>query len=143
MKILKWGIVGVLIAEIICFFTNDTKLRQEIRKSQGRKKAQKLWQEISVLNKEFTDTIQHIDYEKKWTDIKEVAREKEKDLQKHIKKLQSYAGTLWEKKMNDIINDIKTTSKKFIAQLQTTHSSAKVATGPKPVKKPGKPKAKK
>ena len=125
MKILKWGIVGALIAQVIYLFTKDAKLKKEIEKSQWWKKAQVLGKEIVDLNKDLIDKAKHTDYEKKWNTIKDLAHSKEKDLQKHIKKLESYADSLWEKKVNDIIKEIQKSSEWFVKKIEEEAVSVK------------------
>jgi hypothetical protein len=46
-------------------------------------------------------------------------------LQKQIKKLQSYANTLWEKKLKEIIDDIQSSSDAFIKKIEPTVLAAK------------------
>jgi hypothetical protein len=46
-------------------------------------------------------------------------------LQKQIKKLQSYADTLWEKKLKEIVDDIQSSSDAFIKKIEPTVLAAK------------------
>jgi len=55
MKLLKYGVVGVLLAEVVYLFTRDQKLQKEIEKTKWWNKIERISNEIIELNKELID----------------------------------------------------------------------------------------
>lgn len=100
MKRLKYGILGVLIAEIIYLFTKDENLKQEIDKTKWRKKAQVLWRELVDLNKDLRNKVSSGEYKDKLVEAKD-------HLSTKFQELENYSHTLGDKKLKDILGDIQ------------------------------------
>lgn len=118
MKLLKYGIVGVILAEFIYLFTRDEKLKKEINKTKWRKKVETLANEIVDLNKELINKVKHVDYTKYVAQTKHILEQKEKQRESEMKKLQAYADNLWDKKVNDVVKDVQNASKSILSQFQ-------------------------
>jgi len=118
MQILKFGILGALLAQWLYLINGDKDLKKKINSSSWRKQWKQFSSKVMDESNEIVDKVQHVDYEWQRKHIKEVTQQKEKDLQKHIKKLHWYADSLWEKKLKEIVNDIQSSSEEFIKKIQ-------------------------
>jgi len=111
-----------LIAQLQYLLTGDKNLKKQINQSAGWKQRQSIVKHIAGtshdVSEKVKETVQEIDYEGQRKHIKDLAHEKEKDLQKQIKKLQSYADSLWEKKLKEIVDDIQNSSEAFVDKIQ-------------------------
>jgi DNA-directed RNA polymerase subunit F len=122
MDILKWW-PGALLMKGIATITGDQSMHKKIDASSWWKQRQSISKQVMQKEKELVQKVKDIDYETKRHQIKELAYEKEKDLQKHIKKLQSYADSLGEKKIKEIVDDIKMNSNAFVKKLDPSIKS--------------------
>jgi|GEM_PF-2172559 len=81
-----------LIDQCKYLLTGDKDLKKKINQSAGWKKRQSIFAKIAGtshdVSEKVKETVQDIDYEGQWKHIKDIAHEKEKDLQKQVKKLQ-------------------------------------------------------
>ena len=128
MQILKFWIIGALLAQWLYLINGDKDLKKKINSSSWRKQWKQFSGKVMDESNEIVDKVQHIDYEWQRKHIKDITQEKEKDLQKHIKKLHWYADSLWEKKLKEIVNDIQSSSEEFIKKIQPAAKKA-VPTG--------------
>jgi hypothetical protein len=93
MDILKWW-PGALLMKGVAAITGDASLDKKVQSSAGWKQRKSLSNHIVQSEKKLVKQVQDINYEAQRHHIREIAYDKEKDLQKQIKKLQSYANTL-------------------------------------------------
>lgn len=107
MNILKYGMPWVLIGELIYMITRDKELKKKIEKTKEWKKIQSIGKEVVALNNDLVEKVKAIKYDKQVDALKKQVAAKEKDLQNHIKKLETYKDTIGERKVNDIIQDMK------------------------------------
>ena len=107
MNILKYGMPWVLIGELIYMITRDQELKKKIEKTKEWKKIQSIGKEVVSLNNDLVEKVNAVKYDKQIDALKKQVTAKEKDLQNHIKKLETYKDTIGEKKVNDIISDMK------------------------------------
>lgn len=106
-KLLKYGVFGIIVAEIVYWLTRNPKLWKEIRKAKAWKKLQHIQQDIGSRKNNMIHKLHEIDYKNERNEVKQNISSKEKDLQTHIKKLQGYVDTLGDKKVNQIIADVQ------------------------------------
>jgi len=107
MNILNYGMPWVLIGELIYMITRDKELKKKIEKTKEWKKIQSIGKEVVALNNDLVEKVKTVKYDKQVDALKKQVSAKEKDLQNHIKKLETYKDTIGEKKVNDIIKDMK------------------------------------
>jgi hypothetical protein len=116
------NLLQALIAQVQYLITGDAELKKQINKSDGWKQRQSITKQIAGtshnISEKVKDTVHDIDYEGQRKHIKDLAHEKEKDLQKQVKKLQSYADSLGEKKLKEIVDDIQSSSEAFVDKIQ-------------------------
>ena len=158
MKLLKYGVVGVLLAEVVYLFTRDQKLQKEIEKTKWWNKIEKISNEIIELNKELIDKVSHYDYKAKLEQAQKIVAKKEKELETEVNKIQKYTNTLGDKKVNDIVKDAakkvikkapkkvaKKVAKKVVKKVAPKKAAKKVAkkAAPKKAAKKAAPKKKK
>lgn len=120
MKLLKYGVVGVLLAEVVYLFTRDQKLQKEIEKTKWWNKIEKISNEIIELNKGLIDKVSHYDYKAKLEQAQKIVAQKEKALETEVNKIQKYTNTLGDKKVNDIVKDAKNASTNLLTLFQNT-----------------------
>lgn len=120
MKLLKYGVVGVLLAEVVYLLTGDQKLQKEIEKTKWWHKIEKISNEIIELNKELIDKVSHYDYKAKLEQAQKIVAKKEKELEIEVNKIQKYTNTLGDKKINDIVKDAKNASTNLLTLFQNT-----------------------
>lgn len=107
MNILNYGMPWVLIGELIYMITRDKELKKKIEKTKEWKKIQSIGKEVVSLNNDLVEKVKAVKYDKQIDALKKQVIAKEKDLQNHIKKLETYKDTIGERKVNDIISDMK------------------------------------
>jgi len=122
------NIFQALIAQCQYLITWDKKIKKQINQSAGWKQRKSIVKQIAGtshdMSEKVKETVQDVDYEGQRKHIKDLAHEKEKDLQKQVKKLQSYADSLWEKKLKEIVDDIQSSSEVFVDKLQNKAMAA-------------------
>ncbi len=69
MKFLKYGILWLLIGELVVLFTRDDKLRKKLEKTNWRKKCKLVGQELVQLNKDVIAKVTDIDYSEEFEDV--------------------------------------------------------------------------
>ena len=143
MKLLKYGVVGVLLAEVVYLFTRDEKLHKEIQKTKGWNKVERISNEIIEINKELVDKVSHYDYKSKLAQAQKIVEQKEKELQIEVNKIQKYTNSLGDKKINDIVKDAKNASANLLTLFQNTimATTKKKAVKKAPAKKAAPKKA--
>lgn len=118
------NLLQALIAQFQYLITGDKNLKKQINQSAGWKQRQSITKQIAGTSHDVSErvkeTVHDIDYEGQRKHIKDLAHEKEKDLQKQVKKLQSYADSLGEKKLKEIVDDIQNSSEAFVEKIQDT-----------------------
>lgn len=119
------NLLQALIAQFQYLLTGDKNLKKQINQSAGWKQRNSITKQIagtshdvSAKVKETVQDVQDVDYEGQRKHIKDLAHEKEKDLQKQVKKLQWYADSLGEKKLKEIVDDIQNSSEAFVDKIQ-------------------------
>lgn len=116
------NLLQALIAQFQYLITGDKNLKKKIDQSAGWKQRQSITKQVAWtshdVSEKVKETVQDIDYEGQRKHIKDLAHEKEKDLQKQVKKLQSYADSLGEKKLKEIVDDIQSSSEAFVDKIQ-------------------------
>lgn len=122
------NLLQALIAQVQYLITGDKNLKKQINQSAGWKQRQSITKQVvgtsHDVSEKVKETVQDIDYEGQWKHIKDLAHEKEKDLQKQVKKLQSYADSLGEKKLKEIVDDIQSSSEAFVEKIQDKAAAA-------------------
>lgn len=122
------NLLQALIAQFQYLITGDKNLKKKINQSAGWKQRQSITKQIvgtsHDVGEKVKETVQDIDYEGQWKHIKDIAHEKEKDLQKQVKKLQWYADSLGEKKLKEIVDDIQNSSEAFVDKIQDKAAAA-------------------
>ncbi len=142
------NLLQALLAQFQYLITGDKNLKKKINQSAGWKQRQSLAKQIAGtshdVSEKVKETVQDVDYEGQRKHIKDLAHEKEKDLQKQVKKLQWYADTLGEKKLKEIVDDIQSNSEAFVDKIQdkaVAVAKSAQASVKKAVKKTSKKKA--
>lgn len=122
------NLLQALIAQFQYLITGDKNLKKKINQSAGWKQRQAIAKQVAGashdVSEKVKETVQDIDYEGQRKHIKDLAHEKEKDLQKQVKKLQSYADSLGEKKLKEIVDDIQNSSEAFVDKIQDKATAA-------------------
>lgn len=122
------NLLQALIAQVQYLITGDKNLKKQINQSAGWKQRQAIAKQVAGashdVSEKVKETVQDIDYEGQRKHIKDLAHEKEKDLQKQVKKLQSYADSLGEKKLKEIVDDIQSSSEAFVEKIQDKAAAA-------------------
>lgn len=116
------NLLQALISQLQYLVTGDKNLKKKINQSAGWKQRQSITKQIvgtsHDMSEKVKETVQDVDYEGQRKHIKDLAHEKEKDLQKQVKKLQWYADSLGEKKLKEIVDDIQNSSEAFVDKIQ-------------------------
>jgi len=80
MKYLKYGIIGLLIWELLVLSTKDKSFKKKLKQTDKTKKVQTLFEELLAFNKDILSMIKESDFQSWLKKVDESLQKREKNI---------------------------------------------------------------
>lgn len=113
MKVLKYGLFGILLGEIVVLLQKDTKLKSKFKKKKIKsyEKMELVTKELVSVNKKVLKTIQKSDYQKTINSILEFFEIQEEQVQKAVKDIKKRSKGLDQDHIHTFIDSFNHSNK--------------------------------